>query len=160
MRTSEYTSGQLATLRRRAVQGQGAVEFALLLGLIMLLAMGIVDFARAFFVQETLQQAASDGARRAAVCQLRDTANPPTVTTSIDHAVYRSLANLGWSNLTLTVAYESGSANVGRQVTLTTAYSYDFITPVAGPIMQGVLGGSPTLTGRATSTVEQVASSC
>lgn len=129
--------------------------------MIMLLTMGVVDFTRAFFVQETIQQAASDGARRAAVCQLRDTVNnPPATASSIDYAVYRSLFNLDWSNVTLTVAYESGSAAVGRQITVTAAYRYDFITPLAGPIIGGALGASPTLTGKATSTVEQVSPSC
>lgn len=131
------------------------------MGMFLLLVMGIVDFARAFFVQETIQQAASDGARRAGVCQLRDTANsPPTVTTSVDYAVYKSLFNLAWNSVTLSVAYESGSAVVGRQVTVTAAYSYDPMTPLAGPIMRGTLGATPTLTGKATSTVEQVSTSC
>ena len=147
---------------RRNTPGQGAVEFALSLGMFMLLVMGIIDISRAFFVQETVQQAASDGARRAGVCQLRDTAtSPPTVTTSIDYAVYRSLFNLDWANITLIVAYDNnGSAIVGRQVTVTAAYVYDPITPLISPILRGTLGTTPTLTGKATSTVEQVAATC
>lgn len=145
---------------RSSRRGQGSVEFALALIVVMTLTMGIVDFARAFFMQQTLQTAAANGARRASVCQISDTASPPTNTKSVQYAVLQSLMNLGWTGTTVTIAYETGSATVGRQVTVTVTHTYDPATPIVGPIMRGVLGASPTLTGKTTSTVEQQSTTC
>jgi Flp pilus assembly protein TadG len=146
---------------RQRRSGQGAVEFGLSIIVLMILAMGTVDFALAFFAQETIQQAATTGARRAAVCQVRDTThNPPTDTTSIDYAINSALFNQAWSSVTVAVAYENGSATVGRQVTVTLTYTFGTVTPLVGDIIKGALGSSPTVTGKGTSTVEQASTSC
>lgn len=57
--------------------GAAAVEFALLLPLILLILFGIIDLARAFNIQETLTQAAREGVRPYA---LRLTTNPTAAT--------------------------------------------------------------------------------
>ena len=82
---------------RSSESGQGTVEFALAMIVFLLLTMGIVDFARGFFTQEVMQQAATAGARKAAVCQYRDTSahsSAPTLTASIDYAIWQSLFSL------------------------------------------------------------------
>ena len=48
-------------------RGSVAVEFALLLPLLLLLVFGIIDFGRALNAQITLTQAAREGARLAAL---------------------------------------------------------------------------------------------
>ena len=50
-------------------RGAVAVEFALLLPLLLLIAFGIIDFGRALNAQITLTQAAREGARLAALNQ-------------------------------------------------------------------------------------------
>src|SRR5215472_18044642 len=50
-------------------RGAAAVEFALLLPLLLLLVFGIIDFGRAINAQITLTQAAREGARLAALGQ-------------------------------------------------------------------------------------------
>ena len=50
-------------------RGAAAVEFALLLPVLLLLVFGIIDFGRALNAQITLTQAAREGARLAAVGQ-------------------------------------------------------------------------------------------
>lgn len=140
--------------------GQGTVEFALAMILFMFLSMGIVDFARAFFTQEVMQQAATAGARAAAIRQCSDTSNPPTVTTSIHYAIYTSFFSLDWSRATVTVVYENTTATVGRQVTVTVAYNFNVATPLVGPMIETGLGTTLKITGIATSTVEQVLATC
>ena len=48
-------------------RGAAAVEFALLLPVLLLLVFGIIDFGRALNAQVTLTQAAREGARMAAL---------------------------------------------------------------------------------------------
>lgn len=52
-----------------ADRGATAVEFALLLPLLLLIVMGIIDFGRMLNAQETLTQAAREGARLVALGQ-------------------------------------------------------------------------------------------
>ncbi|MBI4499004.1 MAG: pilus assembly protein [Chloroflexi bacterium] len=143
-------------------RGQGAVEFALALVVFLFLVMGVVDFSRALFAQEAVQQAATEGARTAAIRQCRDAGvtypptGAPTNTSSIDYAVYQASAGLEWTQVSaVSASYESGTATIGRQVTVTVNYAFNVITPIVGEIIEGGLGANPTLTGTATSTVEQ-----
>lgn len=52
-----------------ADRGATAVEFALLLPLLLLIVMGIIDFGRMLNAQQTLTQAAREGARLVALAQ-------------------------------------------------------------------------------------------
>lgn len=52
------------TLRRRR-NGQATVEFALVLPLVLLLLVGMLEFARAWNLHQTLTDAVREGARRA-----------------------------------------------------------------------------------------------
>ena len=52
---------------RRGDRGQGLVEFALILPVFLLLAMGLIDVARAMFEQNTLAYAAREATRYAIV---------------------------------------------------------------------------------------------
>ena len=53
--------------RQARDRGATAVEFALLLPLLLLIVFGIIDFGRALNAQITLTQAAREGARLAAL---------------------------------------------------------------------------------------------
>ncbi|MET7276857.1 TadE/TadG family type IV pilus assembly protein [Kribbella sp. NPDC005582] len=55
--------------RVREDRGATAVEFALLLPMLLLIVMGIVDFGRMLNAQQTLTQAAREGARLVALGQ-------------------------------------------------------------------------------------------
>lgn len=57
-------------LRRRAdARGAVAVEFALLLPVLMVIVFGIIDFGDMLSVRQSVSQAAAEGARAAAVTQ-------------------------------------------------------------------------------------------
>ncbi|MBB1017230.1 pilus assembly protein [Dietzia sp. DQ11-71] len=64
-------------------RGAAAVEFALVLPILLLLVIGILEFGRAYHVQTTLSNAARDGAR---VMALQDSATAAEVRT-IESAV-------------------------------------------------------------------------
>jgi len=107
-------------------RGATAVEFALLLPMLLLLVFGIVDFGRALNAQITLTQAAREGARLAAL-------NQPNV-------VSRTQAAVGLSPVGVSVTSCPAGAGQGVNATVVTSYSFSFVTPVGA--IAGVFGGS------------------
>ena len=109
--------------------GAAAVEFALMLPLLLLLLFGIIDFGRALNAQITITQAAREGARLAAL-------NLPNVT-SRTQAAATGLSGVGVTIVTACPAGPSGppppppppppgSANADVKV----SYTFKFITPI------------------------------
>ena len=56
-------------MRLHAEDGAAALEFALVLPLLVLLLMGIIEFSRAYSAKETMQFAAREGARTLSIKQ-------------------------------------------------------------------------------------------
>ena len=118
-------------------RGAVAVEFALLLPLLLLIIFGVIDFGRAFNAQITITQAAREGARLEALGQ-------PNVVSRTQAAA------TGLSNVAVTIV-SACPVNAGPSVNAEVQVSYDFTfaTPI-GAIASffGVTGpGSPiTLT--------------
>lgn len=120
-----------AQMRSAPDRGAAAVEFALLLPLLLLIVFGIIDFGRALNAQITLTQAAREGARVAALggttgqIQARATAAAP-----------------GLSPVTVTVvsACPANSGAAGLNGTVQVNYTFSFLTPI-GPIAALFGGG-------------------
>jgi len=72
----------------RSERGQGLVEFALVLPLLLILLLGVADFGRIFSAGITLEAAARNGAEAAAIERLH---NPPDPLTPGDVAYYQRL---------------------------------------------------------------------
>src|SRR5258708_23019295 len=99
-------------------RGAAAVEFALILPLLLLLLFGIIDFGRALNAEVTITQAAREGARL-------DSLNQPNVTTRTQSAA----TGLNGVAVTVVSSCPPGSgptANADVRVT----YSFAFITPI------------------------------
>ena len=109
-------------------RGAAAVEFALLLPLLLLLVFGIIDFGRALNAQITLTQAAREGARVAALGQ--------SGVTSRAQAAAIGLKGVAVSVVT---ACPAGSLP-GTDAVVKVSYSFSFITPVGA--VAGLFGGS------------------
>jgi Flp pilus assembly protein TadG len=109
-------------------RGATAVEFALLLPMLLLLLFGIIDFGRALNAQITLTQAAREGARLAAL-------NQPNVVSRTQAAAV-GLSPVGVS---VTSACPPG-AGQGVNATVVATYSFSFVTPVGA--IAGLFGGS------------------
>ncbi len=117
-------------LRGAAVadRGAAAVEFALLLPLLLFIVFGIIDFGRALNSQVTLTQAAREGARLEAL-------NQQNVITRTQAAA-TGLSGVG---VTIVSACPPGSgptANADVKV----SYTFNFITPI-GAIASLIGGG-------------------
>jgi Flp pilus assembly protein TadG len=120
----------------RPDRGAAAVEFALMLPMLLLLVFGLIDFGRALYAQITLTQAAREGARLAALGQ--------SSVVSRTQAAAPDLTPVAVSVTTCPVGAGSG-VNAVVQV----SYTYTFITPVsaiAGLFGSSGFGASMTLT--------------
>jgi hypothetical protein len=109
-------------------RGAAAVEFALLLPLLLLLLFGIIDFGRALNAQITLTQAAREGARLEALGEANVVTRTQTAAT-------------GLSPVTVTIV-DSCPADAGpsTDAIVETSYNFSFITPVGA--IAGMFGGS------------------
>ena len=108
-------------------RGAAAVEFALLLPLLLLLVFGIIDFGRAINAQITLTQAAREGARLAALGQ-------PNV------ASRTQAAAVGLSGVIVSVKPCPSGATQTTDASVTARYSFSFVTPVGA--IAGLFGGN------------------
>jgi Flp pilus assembly protein TadG len=113
-------------------RGSAAVEFALLLPVLLLLIFGVVDFGRALNAQITLTQAAREGARLASFGQ----------STSTIESRAQSAATgltLSASNFTTVTTCASGAGS-GADGVVTISYQFSFITPIGA--IATIIGGS------------------
>ena len=122
--------------------GAAAVEFALMLPLLLLLVFGIIDFGRALNAQITITQAAREGARL-------DALNQPNVVPRTQAAA------VGLSGVAVTVvtACPPGSgpaANADVKV----SYAFTFITPIGA--IASLFAGGPGLGSPLTLTAQGV----
>ena len=117
-------------------RGSAAVEFALVLPLLLLLVFGIIDFGRALSAQITLTQAAREGARLTALGQ-------PNVVSRTQAAA------VGLSPVAVTVTPCPAGAGPSANAVVAAHYLFSFITPVgaiAGLVGGGGFGSPVTLT--------------
>ena len=101
-------------------RGAAAVEFALVLPLLLAILFGIVDFGRAYFADLTVTHAAREGARALAV------GNDATAAATSAAAA-------------LTVGVTPSTCTPGDAGSVTVSHDFTFVTPI-GPIL-GLLGG-------------------
>lgn len=131
--------------RSRDERGAAAVEFALILPLLVLLLFGISQFGLTFSQWLQLEHAAREGARWGS---LGNEIGTVTGAQSIKGKVYAAAPGLSprLADANITVAPDpSGGANQGSPVTVTVTYA----TPVL-PFMQTFFGGTgPTMDLRA-----------
>jgi Flp pilus assembly protein TadG len=105
-------------------RGAVAVEFALLLPILLLLLFGIVDFGRALNAQITLTQLAREGARLYALGVASG-----TVTTKTQNAALA--ARVSPVTVTFVTTACPLNAAAGVDATVKVSYTFSYITPVA-----------------------------
>ena len=120
----------------RRDRGAAAVEFALLLPVLLLLVFGLIDFGRALNAQITLTQAAREGARLAALGQSNVASRTQAAAT-------------GLSPVSVNVTACPAGAGQGVNAVVKTSYSFSFVTPIsaiAGMFGSAGYGSTMTLT--------------
>lgn len=116
---------------QRNERGAAAVEFAIVLPVLLLMLLGIMEFGRAYNTQLSLTHAAREGVRVMAI-----TNNPTAARATAAAAAVSLNPPLAPGNITV------GSCAPGAPVTLTITYPLDTITGIAGPFTltgQGVM---------------------
>jgi Flp pilus assembly protein TadG len=101
-------------------RGATAVEFALLLPVLLLLLFGVIDFGRALNAQITLTQAAREGARLAALGQLIG---------PVQTRVTAAATGVSPVTATLTTSCPAG-AGTGVDAVVKVTYTFTFVTPI------------------------------
>jgi Flp pilus assembly protein TadG len=120
---------------RSAESGAVAVEFALVLPLLLLLALGIYDFGRLQYERIVVTSAAYEAARASALWKTGDTWNGVAITSGAQAATLVGQAAAGNVTITLTAGPTSpGCASAGTNtVTLTATHNgqtrFPFVTP-------------------------------
>jgi Flp pilus assembly protein TadG len=119
--------------------GAAAVEFALLVPLLMLILLGIIDFGRAFNIQQTLTQAAREGVRGYA---LNATTNPTLATQN---------AAVGVSGVTVSYGTQSGGGGLSTGGTCASSGAVNVWVTAQRPytFIPFLNLGSTTITGKA-----------
>jgi Flp pilus assembly protein TadG len=105
-------------------RGAAAVEFALLLPVLILLLFGIVEFGRALNAQITITQAAREGARLASLGTALATVQTKTMAAATGLTIIQ--ANVTEPN----GACAAGAGATGGFVIVKVAYTYTFIAQV------------------------------
>jgi Flp pilus assembly protein TadG len=104
----------LSRLARRT-EGAAAVEFAIVLGCLLLLITGIMDFGHAFFLKQIVTNASREGARYGVVYQ-----EPRLSVADITSKVNFYLEKAGLTDPSTTqVVVDPGTGAAGSQLTVT-----------------------------------------
>lgn len=119
-------------------RGAAAVEFALLLPVLILVIGGIVDFGRAYFENVILTNAAREGARAAVVIRNSPPLSCGSVTGCIEARAKAAASGLDPATLAVSVP-ENGctaaviGATARATVTVSHTMEWTFLTPLLGP---------------------------
>jgi Flp pilus assembly protein TadG len=118
----------------RSERGASVVEFALIVPLLVLLAIGIAEFGRAFQVQGTLTAAAREGVRVMAL------QNDPAATRSTIRTAAASL-NPAVTDQQIAISPTSCPTTYTQGATVTVTITYQH------PFLSGFFGAGVTMTG-------------
>ena len=114
---------------RRGTSGQALAEVAIALPILLMMLVGIWEFARAYQIQQVVVNAAREGAR-SAVLQGVDSDSATVITNG-----YLAGGNIGGATVTVT-----DTGNTGDPTTVRVAVTYSFV--FIGPLVRLATGNS------------------
>jgi Flp pilus assembly protein TadG len=121
----------------RRARGQGLVEFALVVPIVLLIIFGIIDFGRAIYAYNTIDNSARTAGRVAIVSQTASSIQ----TAAINQAVALAIPA---TNVTISHDGCAISYSIGCIVSVTVTYAFHPITPVIGQIWKTINMSSTT----------------
>lgn len=116
----------------RTARGQGLLEFALVLPLLMLFVFGLFDLGYAVFLNNTISNAAREGARVGIIKTNTDTAIQTRVLASTP-------------GITPQVTIQPAIRSYNSPITVTVTYTYTPMTPVVGNLAGNVVLSSTSV---------------
>jgi Flp pilus assembly protein TadG len=105
-------------------RGAVAVEFAILVPILVMILLGIMEFGRAYNVQTTITNAAREGVRAMAINN-----NQSSARTAAKNAATQLSPALSDGNIT----FGAADCTIGSQMTVTVSYNLSTMTGIAGP---------------------------
>ena len=119
---------------RQSPRGQAAVEFALILPLLLIMLIGIVEFGRAWNQHQVITDAAREAARKAAIFDMSITQD--SVVDRAEAALAR--AGIDPSTATITTPGWDGAPDSDVTVNIDLPYTFTFF----GPLVKWATGES------------------
>lgn len=121
--------------------GASAVEFAILLPVLVALVCGVIEIGMLLYNQQVLTNASREGARAAIIGECADRLTNEQIGTIVTDYCTGRLVSLGGANTppttTVTPSPSGCTSGVGDDVSVTAQYTYTFLVPA-------VLGFGPT----------------
>jgi len=105
---------------RRSDAGQSLVEFALVMPIVLLMLVGIIEFGRAWNVQQVMTDAAREGARHGVL------ANPAITQQSVIGTINTALARAAIDTNTTQITLTGFGSGTGNLLTVDVQYPYQF----------------------------------
>jgi Flp pilus assembly protein TadG len=124
-------------------KGAAAVEFAIVLPLLILILFGIIEFSVAFFDKAVITNASREGARVGMLFKsgTRNAASEdPIINSTIDNYIASNLISFGSTPVTASTTISRTGFSVGDTLTVTVSYPYSylvipgFITAITNPV--------------------------
>jgi Flp pilus assembly protein TadG len=132
---------------RPSSRGQGLVEFALILPVLILIFMGVFDFGRAIYAYNSVSNAAREGARVGIVDQ--GTGAGGAYNAAIEAANQATALGLNPTDpnqvqVTFPTSTQCPTLEVGCPIRVRVQYQFSAITPIIGRIIGPITVGSTT----------------
>jgi len=115
-------------------RGASAVEFALVLPVLMLILFGTIEFGMVMYSREVLTNASREGARAGIVQQI-----PKPTTGEIQSVVTTYLSGTGINPANVTITVSGAGSVFPNNLTVSASYPYQFFAP-------GILGLGSSIT--------------
>ena len=125
-------------IRRSRQRGAALIEFAFVLPLLILLTVAAVDFGRAFYVKNVLEQSAQEGVRSFAVRAVSDSATVRNRVLEVANAAGVTVTSLSLQG-----------PDASKQVRVTVRGEFNWIFPGVFNLFGAGFTNPMTLTGRA-----------
>ncbi len=124
---------------RRSDSGQGLLEFAVIVPVLLLVFFGVFEFGRFYFTRVTLQQAVAEAARFAITGEVLpdpDSGDPMSRAQSIIAVIHKNAHTLDIDvdRITLTPPDAGGPGDV---VTVNAEFSFEFVVPLYDKLVPG-----------------------